>query len=213
MKEIMLDENGNVIDYLAVRNDEIKEKLQPALDMFLEENKKTNKMGFKKFGYRLSLQIDNALRAYGLMTADEVASLDYDKIEDNWNKFRDLIAYYNLYFEIVANKQLFCAFLRINNRIYSQLEKHQDDDIRSLMISINDSFVGLGFTASESGNADSKATKIRLGAKDVGHSVVSASEELAVQAATGKTPLELEREMAQILGLDGKNVKAIRGKK
>ena len=75
------------------------------------------------------------------------------------------------------------------------------------MISINDSFVGLGFTASESGNADSKATKIRLGAKDVGHSVVSASEELAAQAVTGKTPQELEREMNRILGADIKFIK------
>ena len=200
MKEIILDENGNPIDYLAVRNEEIKERIQPSLDIFIMENKTSNKMGFKKFGYRLAMQIDNVLRSYGLMTADEVANLDYETIEDNWNKFRDLIAYYNLYFEIVANKQLFCAFARINNRIYSQLEKHQDDDIRSLMISINDSFVGLGFTASESGNADSKATKARLGAKDVGHSVVSASEELAVQAIAGKTPQELENEMNRILG-------------
>lgn len=207
MKEIILDENGTPIDYLAVRNEEIQEKVKPALDMFLLENKNANKMGFKKFGYRLALQIDNVLRSYGLMSADEVANLDYETIEDNWNKFRDLIAYYNLYFEIVANKQLFCAFARINNRIYSQLEKHQDDDIRSLMISINDSFVGLGFTASESGNADSKATKIRLGAKDVGHSVVSASEELAAQAVTGKTPQELEREMNRILGADIKFIK------
>ena len=200
MKEIVLDKDGNPIDYLAVRNEEIKERLQSALDIFLAENKSANKMGFKKFGYRLAMQIDNVLRSYGLMTADEVAKLDYETIEDNWNKFRDLIAYYNLYFEIVANKQLFCAFARINNRIYSQLEKHQDDDIRSLMISINDSFVGLGFTASESGNADSKATKARLGAKDVGHSVVSASEELAIQAVSGKTPQELENEMNRILG-------------
>lgn len=207
MKEIVLDENGNVIDYLAVRNEEIKEKVQPALDMFLKENEKSNKMGFKKFGYRLAMQIDNILRSYGLMTADEIANLDYETIEDNWNKFRDLIAYYNLYFELVANKQLFCAFARINNRIYSQLEKHQDDDIRSLMISINDSFIGLGFTATESGNADSKATKARLGAKDVGHSVVSASEELAVQAVTNKTPQELEREMNKLLGVDIKFIK------
>ena len=207
MKEIVLDTDGNPIDYLAVRNEEIKERLQGALDMFLAENKSANKMGFKKFGYRLAMQIDNVLRSYGLMTADEVAKLDYEKIEDNWNKFRDLIAYYNLYFEIVANKQLFCAFARINNRIYSQLEKHQDDDIRSLMISINDSFVGLGFTASESGNADSKATKARLGAKDVGHSVVSASEELAIQAVSGKTPQELENEMNRILGNEIKFIK------
>ena len=207
MKEIVLDENGQVVDSLAIRNEEIKEKLQPAMNMFLAENAKSNKMGMKKFGYRLSTQIDNVLRSYGLMTADEVASLDYETIEDYWNKFRDLIAYYNLYFEIVANKQLFCAFAKINNRIYAQLEKHQDEDIRSLMISINDSFVGLGFIASESGNADSKATKTRLGAKDVGHSVVSASEELAVQAVTGKTPLELEREMAQILGSEIKFIK------
>ena len=75
MKEIFVDENGQFIDYLEQRNEEIKEKIQPALDMFLEENKKSNKMGFKKFGYRLTTQIDNVLRSYGLMSADEVANM------------------------------------------------------------------------------------------------------------------------------------------
>ena len=55
------------------------------------------------------------------MSADEFIRLEYEDIEDYWNKFMDLIAYYNLFFDVVANKQLFCGFMRINNRMYGQL--------------------------------------------------------------------------------------------
>lgn len=200
-----IDENGNAIDILKDRNEEIKEKLAPALNKLLDE-KKLDKKGIIRFGYRMTTQIDNALRSYGLMTAEEVANIDYDTIESNWNNFRDLIAYYNLYFEVVANKQLFCAFMRINNRIYTQLEKSPDEDIRALMASINDSFIGLGFAASESGNAPTTATKIRLGAKGVGHDVVSASDEMVANAIVRKTPLELEKELQAIMGSEPKKL-------
>ena len=202
MRRIDTDEHGNPIDYLAERNEEIKENLREALDMLLAE-KKMDKKGVKRFGYRMTVQLDACLRSYGLMKADEFCDLCYEDIEDNFNRFQDLIAYYNRFFEVVANKQLFCAFFRINNRMYAQLEKHKDEEIVALMGSINDSFIGLGFSASETGGASASATKTRLGAKDAGHSVVSASEELAVAAATGKSPEELQRELTRLLGGGG----------
>lgn len=202
MRRIDTDEHGNPIDYLAERNEEIKENLREALYMLLDE-KKMDKKGVKRFGYRMTVQLDACLRSYGLMKADEFCDLCYEDIEDNFNRFQDLIAYYNRFFEVVANKQLFCAFFRINNRMYAQLEKHKDEEIVALMGSINDSFIGLGFSASETGGASASATKTRLGAKDAGHSVVSASEELAVAAATGKSPEELQRELTRLLGGGG----------
>lgn len=206
MKEIFLDENGNEIDYLSVRNEEIKEKLSSAFSILLAE-KEEDKKGFKKFGYRMTVQLDSCLRSYGLMPADDFVNLCYEDIEDYFNKFMDLMAYYNLYFEVVANKQLFCAFARINNRMYGQLERHQNDDIRALMISINDSFVGLGFSASESGSADSKATKFRLGAKDVGHGVISETEDRIINNSTDETPQELARRLAAAVGKATKMIK------
>lgn len=202
MRIIDTDENGNPIDYLAVRNDEIKDKLAEVLNMLLAE-KAADKKGVKRFGYRMTVQLDACLRSYGLMKADEFCDLCYEDIEDNFNRFQDLIAYYNRFFEVVANKQLFCAFFRINNRMYAQLEKHKDEEIVALMGSINDSFIGLGFSASETGGASASATKTRLGARDAGHSVVSASEELAVAAATGKSPEELQRELSRLIGSGG----------
>lgn len=200
-----IDENGNVIDILKDRNEEIKEKLAPALNKLLDE-KKLDKKGVIKFGYRFMVQLDSQLRSYGLMNAEEVVKIDYDTIENNWNNFRDLIAWCNLYFEVIANKQLFCAFMRINNRIYTQLEKSPDEDIRALMASINDSFISLGFAASESGNAPTIATKTRLGAKGVGHNVVSASDEMVANAIIKKTPLELEKELQAIMGQEIKKI-------
>jgi hypothetical protein len=205
MKEIFVDENGKEIDYLEVRNEEIKEKLKPSLDILLKE-KSTDSKGMKRFGYRMTVQIDNCLRSYGLMSADEFVNLSYEDIEDYFNRFMDLISYYNLFFEVVANKQLFYSFARINNRMFSQLENHQNDEIRSLMIFINDSFVGLGFSASESGSADSRATKFRLGAKDVGHGVITETEDRILNSATEETPQELARRLSAVLG---KNIKKL----
>jgi hypothetical protein len=142
------------IDLLEERNEEIKKRLEPALDILLDEKQHNKK---EKFGFRFAIQLDSVLRSYGLMTADEVVKIDYNIIENAWFKFSDLLAFYNLYFEIVPNKQMFCAFMRINNRIYDTLEKSNDEDIRALMASINDSFISLAFSSSESGNNASAA--------------------------------------------------------
>ena len=202
MKIYDVDEHGNPIDYLELRNEEIKDKLDEVLKMLLVE-KAADKKGVKRFGYLMTVQLDACLRSYGLMKADDFCDLCYEDIEDNFNRFQDLVAYYNRFFEVVANKQLFCAFFRINNRMYGQLEKHKDEEIAALMAAINDSFIGLGFSASETGGASASATKARLGAKEAGHSVVSASEELAVAAVAGKSPEELQRELQRLLGSGG----------
>ena len=129
------------------------------------------------------------------MKYEEFIKLDYEKIEDNWNKFRDLIAYYNKYFELVANLQLFCAFMRINIQMYYELCKRENEDIKNLLASINDYFVGLGFMAGEMGNSDSKAIKTRLSAKTDGHSVRSATEDVIVQNAEKSSPQDLRRQL------------------
>ena len=203
---IVYDENGNVINELAERNEKIKEELAPILNDFLKQ-KKADTKGKTKFGFQFLMQIENELGKCGRLTADQFVRLTADEIEDNWWSFHALMADYNRFFEIVPNRQSFQLYLRINSRMYRQLQEHQDDDIRSLMVFIEDRLVGKGFSAGESGNANDKAIKTRLGAKSVGHEVVSASEELAVQAAVAKTPLELQREVSQLLGTDIKFIK------
>lgn len=209
---IVIDENGNEIDFLAKRNEEIKVKLQPVLDEFLKE--KNVLISYRKpmnLGYRFTKQLMYVMSTYGQMSVENVAKLDYDTINDFWLKYLDITAYYNRYFDIVDNKQMFQVFMGINNRIYTQLERHQDEDIRNLMQTINDSFIGLGFTASESGNALPASVKQRLGAKDVGHNVVSATDDLiADKLSQQPTPQEIQRRMQAILGDD---IKCIGGKK
>lgn len=203
---VIYDENGNKVDDLKERNETIINNLEPILKEFLIE-KNNDKKGNKKFGFQFLMQIENELGKFGRLTADEFVRLTADEIEDNWWKFHSLMAYYNRYFEIVPNRQSFQLYLRVNSRMYRQLQEHQDEDIRSLMVFIEDRLVGKGFSAGESGNANDRAIKTRLGAKTVGHEVVSASDELVVQAVAAKTPLELQREMAQVLGTEIKFLK------
>ena len=202
------DENGNIIDFLAERNKEIIERLASVLQEFLAEKELILKSKrAEKLGYRFAKQMQLVLSTYGQMTAEQVTEINYEILNDFWQKYLELTAYYNRYFEIVDNKQLFMLFCGINDRIYHMLEKSQDEDIQNLMATINSAFVGFGFIAGESGNANTTATKMRLGAKDVGHNVVSATDDMIAMQIVKKTPIELDRELKAILGSDLKELK------
>jgi hypothetical protein len=152
-------------------------------------------------GGRFAIQLEMVLRSYGMMTAEEFVKITYQQIEDNYTAFLDLIAYYNLAFEFVPNKQLFCAFMRINLRHYTQLESHSDSDVRDLMASINDSLISLAFAVTESGNADSKASYGRLTMHGAGHGLVKESEKQAIDRM-GEIPsnAEIDQEFVALFG-------------
>lgn len=193
------DENNKVVDVLDERNKQIIKKLQPVVDGLLAEKKGRNKIGFR-FMKQLQLEFAN----YGQMDLDFVARMNFETLNHFWTKFLELIAYYNRFFEVVDNKQIFMLYCGINDDIYSQWEQSTDEKLRNLMKTINSSFIGFAFLASESGNANSTAIKTRLSAKSVGHNVVSANDEMISQAIATRTPYELDRELKAILGIAGK---------
>ena len=209
MRKIVLDENQNPIDELAERNEEIKAKLAPILKEFVEE--KERMIALKKpakLGYQFTKQIYLVLAGYGLMSAERFVELDYDDIYDLWLKYLDLTAYYNRYFEIVDNKQLFCAFCGWNTRQYAELERSDNEDIANLMNTINSAFVGLGFVAGESGNADVKAVSTRLRANgEAGHGVISASEDKLLEKVEAPSENDLMRQLKSVLGGEPKLLK------
>lgn len=208
MKKIVYDENGNRIDELAGRNEEIKAKLAPILKEFVKE-KETNR-AYKvkeKLGYRFAKQIFLVLNEYPRMTPEKFSELDYEDIEDYWLKYQSLTAYYNRYFEIVDNKQMFESFCGINNRQYAELENSDDEDIKNLMCSINSTFIGLGFVAGESGNADAKATSQRMRTKGEGHNLLTASEDKLIEKGEAPSENDLMRKLVSVIGGDAKLLK------
>lgn len=208
MRKIVLDENGKPIDELAERNEEIKAKLAPTLDEFVEEKNSNRALKVReKLGYRFAKQIFLVLNEYPRMSPEKFIELDYEDIEEYWAKYLALTAYYNRYFEIVDNKQMFEAFCGINNRQYAELENSDDEDIKSLMNSINSTFIGLGFVAGESGNADVKATNQRMRTKGEGHSLITASEDKFLEKAEQMSPADFDRQLADIIGASAKLLK------
>lgn len=187
---------------LEQRNDEIKEKLKDAYTKLEKEKKECRALKSKeKMGGRFAIQLDRVLRSYGLMTAEEFVNLDYQDIEANYNAFLDLIAYYNLAFEIVPNKQLLCAYMRINNRHYTQLEGHIDKDIRDLMYSINDSLISISFMSTEFGNADGKSTYNRLTTHGAGHGLIKENEKQVLDKFGELPPTsEIDQEFVALFG-------------
>lgn len=200
MKKIVLDaETHEPIDELGNRNDEIKANLAAVLEEFKsEQNANRALKRNEKLGYRFSKQLFLELSKYPPMSIEKFADLDYDSLNDYWQKYLELTAYYNRYFEIVDNKQTFMTFCGMNSRQYSQLERSDDEDIRNLMNSINSAFIGLGFIAAESGNADVKGVNQRLRSSgEAGHSVVTAAEEKVIEQGRGMSKEELAKRLAQ----------------
>lgn len=199
MTNIIIDEDGNPINELELKNKEIKGRLAEVLEEFRAEKDANRALKRnEKLGYRFSKQLFLELSKYPPMSVEKFASLDYDTLADYWQKYLELTAYYNRYFEIVDNKQLLCAYCGFNSRQYSQLEKSDDEDIRNLMCSINSAFIGLGFIAAESGNADVKGVNQRLRSSgEAGHSVVTAAEENVIEQGMGMTKDELSKKLLQ----------------
>ena len=202
MKKIIIGENGEPIDELAERNEEIIESLKEVLQEFLEEKNMLLAMKKQpKLGYRFMKQIMLQLAQYPQMKPEDFVDLDYETVNHYYLKFSELIAYYNRYFEIVDNKNIFMRYMGIDVRQYEILEEHDDEKIQSVMRMVNGDYIGLGWVAGESGEADVKATTSRLRASGgAGHSVTTASEDKLIEKVEAKSPLELERQLASIMG-------------
>ncbi len=202
MRNIIIGEDGNPIDELAKRNEEIIESLKGVLQEFIEEKNMLLAMKKQpKLGYRFMKQIMLQLAQYPQMKPEDFVDLDYETVNHYYLKFSELIAYYNRYFEIVDNKNIFMRYMGIDVRQYEILEEHDDEKIQSVMRMVNGDYVGLGWVAGESGEADVKATTSRLRASGgAGHSVTTASEDKLIEKAEGKSPMEMERQLANIVG-------------
>lgn len=209
MRKFVTDGDGNIVDELAIRNEKIIANLEEKIEE-LRMEKNADLKGKSRFGFRAMMQIENELMQTPMMSAEKFVELDYDDIEYYWRSFHSLMSHYNMIFEIVPTRQTFMLYLGINSRMYKQLLKggeYGDEDIKDLMTFIEDRLVGKAFTASESGNADAKAVSTRLRAKDVGHDVISASEDKLLEKVDAPSELDLMRQLKSVLGGEPKLLK------
>lgn len=204
MPNIELDENGNRIDRLEEKNNEVKRALEPILKEFIEErNMLLAAKKQPKLGYRFMKQIMLELAKYPPMKARDFVDLDYETVNYYYLKFTELTAFYNRYFEIVDNKNIFMRYCGLDVRQYEELENHTDERIQSVMRMINGDYIGMGWVASESGEADVKGTTTRLRSSGgAGHNVTTATEDKLVEKISASSPTELLNQVSSIIGGD-----------
>lgn len=196
MKNIVVDDNGNVVDELALRNEEIKANLEPKLQHFIEKQEADIK-GKHKWGFQFQMQIVEELNKYPLMTTERFSEITADDIWDYYKKFHSLMAHYNMHFEIVPNVELFMGFMGINMRMYLNLKEggfNEDEEIKDIINFLETNVLGNSWGAIDHGNADVKAVSKRISAKGV-HEVVSAVEQEAIDKARGMTDDELAKKL------------------
>ena len=199
MKNIVIDLDGNVIDELEVRNMEIKSNLEGVLQDFISEKNMLLAMKKQpKLGGRFMRMIMLELAKYPPMPLDDYVDLDYETINYYYVKFSELVCYYNRFFEIVDNQNIFMRYLGVDVDQYMRLQKHSDERIRQILRMVDGDFIGMGWTWSESGEADVKATTSRLRASGgAGHSVVTAAEEKVIEQGMEMTDDELAKKLLQ----------------
>jgi len=201
---IVLDENGNTVNVLQERIDELREKLKPLYDKLLvekAENEERKKPLNLRWGYRLASKMSCILRQNGIRKTYEIPDITYETIFEHFTAYMELVAEYNEHFDFPANKQDFCALLQITERTYNNLCKHEDDEIKLLMESINDYLNGLGFHAGEGGNLNDRATMSRLKIREAGQGLVENDATITILDKTEKeSPLELQNQLNRLLG-------------
>lgn len=211
MKKIVVDEMGEPIDELALRNEEIKKALEPKLQQFVEREQSQLALTKKslKWGLQFQMQIVEELHKYPLLSAEKFADLTADDIWDYYCKFHSLLAHYNMYTEIIPNVELFMGFLGINMRMYMDLKKggiNQDEDIVAIINYLETDVLGIAWGAIDHGNADVKAVSKRISAKGV-HEVISASEDKIINEVAALSPTQIQKQVASVLGIDQKALK------
>lgn len=211
MRKIVLDENGNPIDELAERNEEIIKALEPKLQQFIGKEQEyllTTKKPLK-WGFSFQMQLVDKLHEYPLMSAEKFSELTADDIWDYYCKFHSLLAHYNMYTEIIPNMEIFMAFTGINMRMYLDLKKggyNQDEEIIAIINYLETEVLGHSWSAIDFGNADVKAVSKRISAKGV-HEVISASEDKFLEKAEQMSPADFDRQLADIMGASAKLLK------
>lgn len=209
-KTIEVDEDGNPIDRLAERNEEIKADLEPKLQQFLDKEREyllTTKKPLK-WGFQFQMQLVNRLHEYPLMSAEKFSELTADDIWDYYCKFHSLMAYYNMHTEIVPNMEMFMAFAQINMRMYLDLKKggcNQDEEIIAIINYLETEVLGHAWNAIDNGGADVKAVSKRVSAKGV-HEVISASEDKLIEKSEASTPAQMMTWLDSILGSEPKKL-------
>lgn len=203
--KIAIDEQGNVIDELKIRNEEIIKSLAEVLEEFRDKDA-LNTKSRKNYGFQMLQFIEDELNERcPLLSPEKFVELDVDDLDYYWKRFHNLITYYNRYFEIVPNRQMFMSYLGCNSRMYAQLKKggeNKDELIADTMLFIDDKLMGKGYSAGESGNADSKAISKRLSASGMaGHEVISASEDKLIEKAEASTPAQMMTLLNSIVGV------------
>lgn len=202
IKTIIMDEEGNQYSPLLERNETIISALAQVVERLEQEQKLCRTLKSKeKVGYRFGTQLYSKLKSFGSLSVQDINDITCEQVEANFDAFLQLIAHYNLTFEFVPNKQLFCAFMGITNSVYVSLLNSDDPEMRNLMNGIDDAILYFGLSASENGNADGKAVYNRISAHGVGHDVVKSSEQKMIETI-GKTPAEMQKRLYAFFGND-----------
>ena len=211
MRDIVMGADGNVFDELKARNEEIKAALAQKLEQFIEKEREylvTTKKTLK-WGFQFQMQLVEALHEYPPMSAEKFADITADLIWDYYCKFHSLLAYYNMYTEIVPNAELFMSFMGINMRMYLTLKQgghNEDEEIKDIINFLETEVLGNSWGAIEHGNADVKAVGKRISAKGV-HEVISASEDKLIEKAEAQSPAQMLTLLNSIVGADQKRLK------
>ena len=173
-KMITMSSDGKIVT-LDDKNVEIYENLKETLENQLqkkEQNMYLKKPFQLKFGAVITNKLLELFRGYGLMTQNNIENIDASDLQDHYLHFMALINKISEKIEITPTKPLFCAYMGITVKIFNNLAKSQDDDVKYWLDAINGDFTHSLFDSSMNGNAGEKAALTFASTKEYGQETV-----------------------------------------
>lgn len=195
-----MDENGNPIDFLAKRNEEMCENMRPAWAKILESQK--GRLYPQKLGNMITNLIFAELEKYPMMTSKEYNSLDVETLQYYFQSYLAFIGKFVTY-EISTTKPLFCQYMRITvDDFLFLLNTTQDEAVKRYARHIDDVISGLAFSQAETGNVNSNAVLKRAKIKDIGQNMVETAPDTNISFEIAENPekaLERVREHQRLI--------------
>lgn len=181
-----MDENGNAIDFLAKRNQEIRDNIRPEWAKILAEKK--SEMFPKKLGNMITNLIFAELEKYPMMTAKDYNAIDSETLQYYFQSYLEFISHFVTY-EISTTKPLFCQYMRITvDDFLAMLNTTEDEELKRYARHIDDVISGLAFSQAETGNVNAKAVLKRAQIKDIGQGMVETSPETNISVELTENP-------------------------
>lgn len=145
--------------------------------------------------------VDIITRKNNFSEETKYRSIEAKSLFNAFKLYCSFVSEINKYVFFLPSKQTFCSFINVPVRIFNQMQSTNNEDLISVIDTINDYFTANMAYAGQSGAAKSSIVSLMLKAEDAGQGIMTAKESKTTQFIEKRKSIEeISRKLKEITG-------------